>query len=57
MTDRFAPMVDNLVEEDVAEIFVKKFKPELFEVLPDGSFSSPTPGETKPVKALGIERA
>ncbi len=31
------------VEEDVADIFVAKFNPALFEILPDGSMTSPGP--------------
>ena len=46
----------HLVEEDVARIFVERFKPQLFEVLPDGRFSSPIPGATKRVTKLEMER-
>lgn len=46
----------HVVEEDVARIFVQRFKPQLFEVLPDGSFSSPVPGETKRVQKLEMEK-
>ncbi len=45
------------VEEDVADILLEKFKPELFQVLPDGSMTSPRPGESLPIKALRKEPA
>ncbi len=55
------------VEEDVADILLAKFKPELFQVLPDGSMTpsalppqSPQgdgPGESLPIKTLRKEPA
>lgn len=45
------------VEEDVAEIFVAKFNRELFQVLPDGSMTSPRPGESLPIKTVVKEPA
>ena len=45
------------VEEDVADILLAKFKPELFQVLPDGRMTSPRPGESLPIKALRKEPA
>jgi hypothetical protein len=46
----------HVVEEDVATIFVQRFKPQLFEVLPNGSFSSPIAGTTMRVRKLEMER-
>ena len=45
------------VEEDVADILLAKFNPELFQVLPDGSMTSPRPGESLRIKALRKEPA
>ena len=45
------------VEEDVADILLAKFNRELFEVLPDGSMTSPRPGESFRIKTLMKERA
>ena len=45
------------VEEDVADIFVANFKPELFQVLPDGSLTPPEPGRTLPIKKVEKELA
>jgi hypothetical protein len=45
------------VEEDVADILLAKFNPELFQVLPDGSMTSPRPGESLPIKTLRKEPA
>lgn len=45
------------VEEDVADILLAKFKPELFQVLPDGSMTSPRQGESLRIKALRKEPA
>lgn len=45
------------VEEDVADIFIARFNPELFQVLPDGSMTSPRPGESLRIRALRKERA
>ena len=51
------------VEEDVADILLAKFKPELFQVLPDGSMTPSQsaqedgPGESLPIKALRKEPA
>ena len=45
------------VESDVAEIFVANFKPELFQVRPDGSLHPPIPGETLPIRKVTKERA
>lgn len=45
------------VEEDVADILIAKFNPELFQVLPDGSMTAPRPGESLPIKRLKKERA
>lgn len=45
------------VEEDVADIFLAKFNPDLFEVLPDGSLTSPRSGETTRIEALTKEPA
>ena len=45
------------VEEDVADIFLAKFNPNLFEVLPDGSLTSPRAGETSRVQGLTKEPA
>ncbi|MCH2375134.1 MAG: hypothetical protein MK538_13175 [Planctomycetes bacterium] len=47
----------HIVEEDVAEIFLAKFNPELFEILPDGSMTAPRPGESLVIKKLIKERA
>ena len=45
------------VEEDVADIFCRQFKPELFEVLPDGSLTPPQPGVTQRIASLKKEPA
>jgi hypothetical protein len=45
----------HVVDEDVARVFVASFKPELFQVLPDGSLTSPAPGRTKPIRAVEME--
>lgn len=45
------------VEEDVATIFVANFKPGLFQVLPDGSLTSPQPGVTLPIRKVEQEPA
>ena len=43
------------LEEDVAAIFVSSFKPDLFQVLPDGSMvSPPRPGESMAIR--GVEK-
>ena len=44
------------VEEDVADIFVASFKPELFQVRPDGSLSPPD-GGTRPIARVDKEPA
>ena len=36
----------HLLEEDVADIFVARFQPELFQVRSDGTLTPPVPGET-----------
>ena len=46
----------HIVDEDVARIFVVNFKPQLFEVDADGSFSSPVPGKTARVRSVEMER-
>ena len=43
------------VEEDVANVFVANFKPELFQVREDGTLSPPSPGETFPIKSVEKE--
>ncbi|MBI4600686.1 MAG: hypothetical protein HY721_01880 [Planctomycetes bacterium] len=44
------------LEEDVARVFVQSFKPELFEVMPDGSMvSPPRPGESAPIERVERE--
>lgn len=45
----------HIVEEDVARVFVENFKPQLFQVRPDGSFSPPVPGETRVVRKVEME--
>lgn len=45
------------VEEDVATIFVANFKPELFQVRPDGSLSPPEPGVTAAIARVEKELA
>lgn len=40
------------VEEDVANVFVANFKPELFQVRPDGSLTPPEPGATFPIRSV-----
>lgn len=45
------------LEEDVADLFVRHFKPELFEVRPDGSLAPRVPGETAPIKGVAKEPA
>jgi hypothetical protein len=45
------------VEEDVANIFVANFKPELFQVQPDGSLTPPQPGVTLPIRHVTKEPA
>ncbi len=45
----------HIVDEDVARIFVAHFKPELFEVLPDGSLTPPAPGRTKQIVKVEME--
>lgn len=47
----------HLVDEDVARAFVENFKPDVFEVLPDGSFTPPQPGKTTRVARLTMEPA
>ena len=47
----------HLVEEDVARAFVENFKPDVFEVLPDGSFTPPVEGRTTRVAQLTMEPA
>jgi len=44
------------VSEDVADIFVANFKPELFQVNPDGSLTPPGPG-TLPIERVTKEPA
>jgi len=39
----------------VAQIFVANFKPELFQVLPDGSLTPPSPGRTKQIVKVEME--
>ena len=53
----------HIVDEDVARIFVANFKPELFQVLPDGSLrgsppkGSPLePGRTRRIVKVEMER-
>jgi hypothetical protein len=41
----------------VARIFVASFKPELFGVLPDGSFAPSASGQTSPVRKVEMEPA
>ena len=45
------------VEADVARIFVANFRPELFEVRPDGTLTPPEPGATKPISRVDMEPA
>jgi hypothetical protein len=45
------------VEEDVADIFVARFNRELFQALPDGTLTSPVPGETLPIAKVEKEPA
>ena len=45
----------HIVDEDVAQIFVANFKPELFQVLPDGSLTPPAPGRTKQIVKVEME--
>ncbi|MEC9351727.1 MAG: hypothetical protein VYD81_00290 [Planctomycetota bacterium] len=45
----------HIVDEDVAQIFVANFKPELFQVLPDGSLTPPSPGRTKQIVKVEME--
>ena len=45
------------VEEDVADAFVAHFKPELFQVRPNGTLTSPVPGETMPIQKVEKEPA
>lgn len=45
------------VEEDVATIFVANFKPELFQVRPDGSLSPPEAGVTASIAKVEKELA
>jgi hypothetical protein len=45
----------HVVDEDVARIFVAHFKPELFQVLPDGSLTPPDPGRTKQIVKVEME--
>ena len=45
----------HLIEEDVARAFVENFKPQVFEVRPDGSLTPPVPGETKRIVKLTME--
>ena len=45
----------HIVDEDVAQIFVANFKPELFQVLPDGSLTPPKPGRTKQIVKVEME--
>ncbi|HZN56475.1 MAG TPA: hypothetical protein VFD71_00265 [Planctomycetota bacterium] len=45
------------VEEDVANVFVANFKPELFQVQPDGSLTPPEPGVTLPIIKVEKEPA
>ena len=37
------------------QIFVANFKPELFQVLPDGSLTPPDPGRTKQIVKVEME--
>ena len=39
----------HVVDEDVARSFVNGFKPELFQVAPDGTLQPPDPGATKEI--------
>jgi len=43
------------VEEDVANVFVAHFNPQLFQVRADGSLTPPTPGETFPIRSVSKE--
>lgn len=45
------------VEEDVARVFVAHFKPQLFQVLPDGHLTPPQAGRTKAIAKVEIEPA
>ena len=46
-----------VIERDVAEIFVRSFKPELFQVRADGSLSPRQPGITEPIAKVELERS
>ena len=46
----------HVIDEDVARIFVANFKPEIFEVRADGSFSSSVPGETARIRKVEMVR-
>jgi len=45
------------VEEDVADVFVRSFNPQLFQVRSDGSLTPPAPGETFAIQAVEKEPA
>jgi hypothetical protein len=47
----------HVVDEDVARIFVANFKPELFQVLPDGHMTPPDPGKTLVITRVDMEPA
>ncbi len=45
----------HIVDEDVARLFVENFKPELFQVLPDGHMTPPVPGKTAAIARVEME--